>query len=163
MADTTISPSPREQSTGQKTASGIGGWIQKNKTAAIAIAIVVVVILFYFFYHNSQSQAAANNAANQSGYQGSTISPADLAGLLSSIPQGPAGPAGAQGPAGPPGKQGKPGKPGKNGGGKHHKHVPPSKNQKAVGVQTYAVPLQNRNVHYRAAPPVHATSQKAGR
>jgi hypothetical protein len=157
-SDTTVSESPRERSTGERTATGVGGWLKKNKTAAIAIGIVVVVILFYYFYHNSASQQAAQSAASQTGSTGSTISPADLAGLLSSIPQGPAGAAGAtgaRGPAGPPGKRGPKGPPA----GKKHQHKP--KPKETTSIRTHPVPQQRRaNQHYQAAPPVHPLSQK---
>lgn len=160
MAETTVSDNGSRSSPGQKTASGLGGWFQKNKTLAIAIGIVVLVVIFYFFYHNSSANAAANNAANQSGYNGSTISPADLAGLLSSIPQGPAGAQGPAGPAGPQGKQGKPGKPGKPGSKppkRHHrKTVPPGKHQH---VPTQHTPSLEKKTA-QARPPVHPHSQK---
>lgn len=160
MADTTIADGPKDRP-GQKAASGIGGWFQKNKTLAIAIGIVVLVIIFYFFYHNSQASGAANTSGSAGASGGSTISPADLAGLLSSIPQGPAGATGATGATGAQGPAGKQGKPGKNGSPppKRHKRKtgPPAKH---THVATQHVTMPVNNTHKQARPPVHPTSQK---
>lgn len=155
MAETTVAENGSHTHPGQKAASGLGGWFQKNKTMAIAVGIVVVVIIFYVFYHNSSSASAANNAANGTSAAGSGagISPADLAGLLSSIPQGPAGPTGARGPAGPPGKRGRPGKPGKP---KPKHHATTSQ----MGISTHPVQAPVNNTIKAARPPVHPLSQK---
>lgn len=171
-SETTVADGPKSHP-GQKAASKTGSWFQQHRTMAIAIGVVVLVVIFYYVYHNSSASSAANTAANQSS-SGSTISPADLAGLLSSIPMGPTGATGSTGARGPAGKQGKQGNPGKRGprGPKGPSgHKPPKKPRKPKrhhgpvhrhtnSGTTTNHPTAIRSGTHQARPPLHPTSQK---
>lgn len=141
----------------EKTASKTGSFFQKHKTTIFIVGgIVIAGILFIIVRGSSGSSSSAGTASNDPG-SSNGLSQADLAGLLSSIPQGPPGMAGAAGATGAKGATGARGKTGAKGApGKPapkpkpkkppvHKKPPPRR-------ATPQTNLASRTTHYTVKP-----------
>lgn len=140
MADTPVDPTPKKPA--EKTASGIGKFVQDHKGAVI-VGVIILVVMGYFLLKNT------NQNTGNSGTGTATQFPKVGMGAGQRGPTGPRGPKGPPGPKGPGG-----GPPPK----KHHGGDGGGDNA-TINASAF-IPMPVNSTHRQASPPIHPFSQQ---